>query len=73
VRLGTDPGDSRLLGGGGDGVRLAGIGTHRHPGHRADDLISAPGHRLTVAIMVVLINIVLDIIYKAIDPRLKLT
>jgi peptide/nickel transport system permease protein len=38
-----------------------------------DDLILLQAIVFTVAIMVGLINIVLDIIYKAIDPRLKLT
>lgn len=38
-----------------------------------DDLILLQAIVFTVAILVVLINILLDITYKAIDPRLKLT
>ena len=38
-----------------------------------DDLILLQAIVFTVAIMVVLINILMDVVYKAIDPRLKLT
>ena len=46
---------------------------HRHPGHPTQDLILLQAIVFTVAIVVVLINIMIDVVYKSIDPRLKLT
>jgi peptide/nickel transport system permease protein len=37
-----------------------------------DDLVLLQAIVFTVAVLVVLINLLMDVVYKAIDPRLKL-